>query len=310
MIQVWTPFTADRHVAAGGAALAAGIGGGLSSLGDAIGKMVDEKKKKGQLATVLRRKLSILAPDRKGDFDTMGLEDLQGEEEGQVAQSLQAKRAREMELHDAVLQQHQLRNQTIADAIANQAKEPAFMGRMSELMQPGLESLPTGQEGPANLVPGMDVGQALMQSGADTGFRPPLAVVLDDLIREGGGRIDWEKSKPREFATQSGRRGVYGKSGQFQFEDATPKVTDEGSIEVPDPSDPMYGPRIRIPIKEAREKYPHLLKGIHTPAGAPAAATGPATGQPPTITNQAEYDKLKSGETYIDASSGKTKRKK
>lgn len=48
------------------------------------------------------------------------------------------------------------------------------------------------------------------------------------------------------------------------------KVSDEGYIEMPDPSDPMFGPRIRIPIKVAREKYPHLLKQLDGPSATPA----------------------------------------
>lgn len=49
-----------------------------------------------------------------------------------------------------------------------------------------------------------------------------------------------------------------------------PKANDEGSIEIPDPNDPVFGPRMRIPISVARKSYPHLLKALDAPA-APAA---------------------------------------
>lgn len=56
-----------------------------------------------------------------------------------------------------------------------------------------------------------------------------------------------------------------------------PKANDEGVIEIPDPNDPVFGPRMRIPISVARKSYPHLLKALDAPA-APAATPEPAKG--------------------------------
>lgn len=110
---------------------------------------------------------------------------------------------------------------------------------------------------------------------------------------------------PGTYTTPIGPR-----AGQLITDPTTPqrpsaeKPTDEGSIEVPDADDPVYGPRIRITIKTAREKYPHLLKRLEPPAGTqPAPASGPASapaaGGPPSISTRAQYDALKSGDLYI-----------
>src|SRR5690349_1503788 len=100
MYQVYTPFRADQNELAGGFALAHGIGGGLQSLGDSIGKMLEEKKQRGQLATATRKLLSVAYPDRKDEFATLGLEDLQGTLKGEALKSALADRARSMRLDE------------------------------------------------------------------------------------------------------------------------------------------------------------------------------------------------------------------
>jgi hypothetical protein len=62
----------------------------------------------------------------------------------------------------------------------------------------------------------------LIQAGGRTGYNVPVGM-LDDVMRasqagrEMPGGIDWEGIKPREFTTQGGVPGVYGKGGQFQL---------------------------------------------------------------------------------------------
>ena len=53
--------------------------------------------------------------------------------------------------------------------------------------------------------------------------------------------------------------------------DASAKEPD-GTIEIPDEADPVFGPKIRIPLSLAERKYPHLLKGLNGKSGAAAAA--------------------------------------
>jgi hypothetical protein len=52
-----------------------------------------------------------------------------------------------------------------------------------------------------------------------------------------------------------------------------------GMIELPDPNDPIYGPRIRLPISVAKRDYPHLLKRLEP--GTAAAVTAAGTQQDP-----------------------------
>jgi hypothetical protein len=47
-----------------------------------------------------------------------------------------------------------------------------------------------------------------------------------------------------------------------------------GMIELPDPHDPIYGPRIRLPISVAKRDYPHLLKRLEPGTAAAVTATG------------------------------------
>jgi len=74
------------------------------------------------------------------------------------------------------------------------------------------------------------------------------------------------------------------------------KPNDEGHIELPDAEDPVYGPRIRIPVSVAREKYPHLLKRLE--AGA-AAGSASAESQPVALPKDAK--ELKIGTVYNTA---------
>ena len=46
-------------------------------------------------------------------------------------------------------------------------------------------------------------------------------------------------------------------------------------IEVPDPENPVFGPKIRMSLEEAAKNYPDLLKGLKPGSKAPAAAEAP-----------------------------------
>jgi len=186
MLNIYTNFNADKSILAGGAALSAGIGHGIESLGESIGKALEKRKQRGQLATSLRKTLSVAYPEKKDQFATMGLEDLQGTLEGEAVRSAQAKEERARRLDDALMEQRALQAQSIREALANAQQEPAFLSRMGELMQPRMEGPGAGEEGPANQVPGLSPAAALGAASRDTGYRPDLRGAIDDLIRNGG----------------------------------------------------------------------------------------------------------------------------
>lgn len=59
---------------------------------------------------------------------------------------------------------------------------------------------------------------------------------------------------------------------------STPQVVSEqkpaeGYIEVPDPNDPVYGPKIKLPLSQAMKDYPHLLERLKPGGGKGEAST-------------------------------------
>lgn len=91
MINIWTNPNAAQSSLAGGMALANGIGGGIDALGDNITKALEKRKSESQLATTLRKKLSILFPERKDEFNVMNLPDLTGEAVGHAEKIINAR---------------------------------------------------------------------------------------------------------------------------------------------------------------------------------------------------------------------------
>ena len=63
---------------------------------------------------------------------------------------------------------------------------------------------------------------------------------------------------------------------QVVHEDKTP----EGWIEVPDPNDPVYGPKIKLPLSQALKDYPHLLERLKPGGSKPATAAEAAPEDP------------------------------
>lgn len=119
---------------AGTIALGRGISGGLKSLGEGIARANEKKKQESQLATTLRKKLSILQPERKEEFNAMGLGDLAGEDIGHAEKVLDARRAKQEQREDLMMA---LTQQKLAAAKA----APAIFARLAESGQaPG--SLP------------------------------------------------------------------------------------------------------------------------------------------------------------------------
>lgn len=94
---MWTPDTTTQSRMMGTQALAGGISGGIKSLTDSIEAALKARKTESDLATSLRKKLTILNPDRKDEFNAMGLPDLTGEDMAHAESVLGAKRKMEMD---------------------------------------------------------------------------------------------------------------------------------------------------------------------------------------------------------------------
>ncbi len=137
MINIWTPFTADRHVAAGGAALGAGIGGGIEKLGEGISKAIDAKKRRNAAAKAasalfknspdLQKHLGI-SPE---DFEAMSADDKLNTTEGGIAGlKLHEELAKARDLHEAHKAQ-------LGEFLAKQNERQAMTDIAGQLSQQG-----------------------------------------------------------------------------------------------------------------------------------------------------------------------------
>lgn len=157
---------ADLHIMQGAAALGGGIGYGLERIGDAIGKIAEEKKRKGDLAAALRRTLTIAYPEQKDQFNSMGLPDLQGFLQGQAVKSARDNQQAQLEELQRALATRQAT--TIAAARLGQT------GQNPEDVQ-GLDSVLSPAEG-------------LRRTSMPTG--PDLLREFSSAARQTGGQVD------------------------------------------------------------------------------------------------------------------------
>lgn len=186
-LQIYTPSNADQWAFQGANALGQGIGRGIQSLGDDIQNYLKEKKRKGDLAAQLRRTLKVAYPDRAGDFESMGLPDLQGELEGQALKSYQARQQAQDRLNSLHAELFGQQVEAAKRAAENDKHLPEFMDKWSNLITPHLEAPPSGEEGPSNLIPGMSGAEAIGRAAKESGYVPNLRGAIDDMIRK---RID------------------------------------------------------------------------------------------------------------------------
>lgn len=373
---------------AGVNALAQGIGMAGQSLGDSLGKAMEQRKTNSNLATALRKKLGILNPDRKDEFNAMSLPELTGEDMAHAEGVLEKRRKMEEEEADRRRREFEWAEADRRRREEGEAALPRFLDSFGNgapapmTPPPALGPAPSDQPWsppPLMGLPPPDLGSSLTAPPPSPGAMPdgtmgpasllealrknpkvlnsPRFGALWEAFQKAEDGVDWERIKPREFTTASGRRGVYGKGGQFQFEQqdlnpdgTTERTLSDGTLQTwngrqwinahrargvsPDFTkslgelaigldDPKNGPKVRSGIKAMIDSA-HTLKqlddeqrtalygqfGIGAGAATPAAAPAPAAGGPPTISTAAQYQQLKSGDIYIDAATGKTKRKK
>jgi hypothetical protein len=226
---------------------------------DAFDKRQEKKKNEAMETQSLRKLLSIYQPEGKDTYTTMGLADLRGAAQGFALKAKDAQDQREAQKGQREEQSAQalkallgdlgqtrplnLPNSTAPGVFPDttvQARQPVTAARMRELLPSHPAAANSGNF--ADLLRVLQTGDATEDAGG-----PPQ-------IMEGPFGT--------KLVTDARGRG-------------TPQVVRnekqaEGFIEIPDEKDPLYGPRIRVPLSQARDKYPHLLKRLESPGAAAA----------------------------------------
>lgn len=272
---------------AGTDALARGISQGVGGLSKALENITKKKKDEASLANVLRKKGSLLQPDRKDEFATMSLDELRGEDEAftvgkalerEATQQAQRQQQIDMMLRKAAMDEAQSQAmQGFAGAFANAQPGNATMENFYENGD-GTMPRPTPSLSD-RLAEGMGQFPA---AAASPQFDNTLSAMIGAEDRRGANSL----FKPEELGTmrKTDVPGIYYMptsrgGGQVVTDPTMPqrpnaeKPSDEGTIEIPDPNDTAFGPRIRIPLSVARSRYPHLLKALDAPK---APASNPA----------------------------------
>ena len=305
-VQIWTPTARNSD----NSALAAAIAGAGRSLGDALGRIADEHKRKNTQSKAVESFISAMTDEERqsaGVPDLSQFKNLSADDKIAFGTGLAMRRqvrrddqANQLNLEQlATLQLNRRRKEA---ELANFERSPAFYSALRRYASPAMEALPPGIVGPPNQVPGLDMDTAALAAAEETGYTPDDSILGRLLQRDPSStsifrREELGKVQPTgvdevDFVptTKSG--------GQLLDRRApAPKPGDEGSIEIPDATDPVYGPRIRIPISVARRQYPHLLKGLE--AGAKPGAEPAAGGAPLPLPKSAT--ELKVGQTYQTA---------
>lgn len=302
-IQIWTSDQSPQIRMAGANALAEGIGRAGQSLGDSLGKAMEEKKRQGQLASSLRKTLSVAFPDRKDEFNTMGLPDLQGELEGQALASARQRQQQQQASLAASLQAQ-------AEERANAARFPAFAQAIGEMGQ-----APDDVPGPLNNAEfdrrtrPVDLASVMAAAGR-TGYRPNEGS-LDDLMRAAkASRPELADSLNFQEDPVTGERfATFGKS-------MASSGTNPDKLKAK-PQAPLQ-PRVVIgtnPMTQepqvtwsgSPEDFKKAFPSMKIPGDQPQADSAP-TGGPAKVTTQKEYDALKPGSIYIGKDGRKYKK--
>lgn len=249
-LNIWTRDQVPEMTLAGGQSLARGVSGAGHSVGDAIGKYKDREKQKEEELKETRAMAGIMADSlgmTKSDVLQADAATLKGMISGHFRQNDELSKTLAQEytkLHTKSLQQQMAMEEMAGQ---NAANELPFLQRRAELLAPQPpthEEMQDFYEGPPG--GGSDESQrpqpkpaysrdiATSMAAAQSGYRPDLKGVIDDLMKEstGTGSVDWEMVKPREFTTPSGARGVYGKGGQFQFIPEATGATKAGRVPI------------------------------------------------------------------------------
>lgn len=223
-------------------------------------------KKESAEAQSLRKLMAIYEPDRKDQFTTMSLADLRGESMAYAGKAKQA--AEQREILKAKREELAAQQQDQSAAALRRVLQDAGSLNETEVLAEGNGPVRQTRR-PVAMSP--QRLQAVLARNPDAvnadNFAPTmnsLRALLDDGAAENAGAP--------ESATMGDSDVIFNrKTGQFQISPFSKaeanKKEAEGFIEVPDEKDPLYGPRIRLPLSQAREKYPHLLKRLESGGG-------------------------------------------
>jgi len=228
-------------------------------------------------AQSLRKLMSIYQPERKDEFTTMGLGDLRGESMAYAGKAAEAKSRQE-----TLKAQREEQSAKALEALLKQAGQTTPMSVPSNVM-PGV--FPDRSVGTRAPLTASRVRELLPDhpDAANSGNLVDLLRVLQT------GEATDETGGPPQIS-----EGPFGTKLISDFRGrGTPQVVREdkqaeGFIEIPDEKDPLYGPRIRLPLSQARDKYPHLLKRLESGGGGASGA----------ITTKAQFDALPKGSIY------------
>lgn len=148
----------------------------------ALARAMEQRKKEGQEAQARRRLLSIVDPDRKGEFDAMGLAELQGEQEGMALQ-------RAVEQMKARVERERKGTELMEFQLGEQRKRAAgmddFRGRVQRggaVLEPFDTEMAATGAGGAELVAPMDRA-GLLRAAAESGVLTPEMAM--NLVPEG-----------------------------------------------------------------------------------------------------------------------------
>lgn len=160
------PGLAARLTFEGGNALGAGIGGGLSKLGEGAGAYLEKQKKEREEADALRKYLSHRGVN-KDVLGTMSLGELRGEEKGIAAEQTAQLQQAHMEAYKAMAAENQAQAQARAAQVSNQGKFSDFMSRFADATAPSMEGMgPVSNEGYDAQRSGLNkAAEALARSG-------------------------------------------------------------------------------------------------------------------------------------------------
>ena len=198
---------------------------------------------------------------------------------------------------DEAGQMMKLRTQQIASAKAlteglatDRAQAKTFWDTFNQGMQPGTAGdanpMAPGQAGAPEVAAGTpDAALAFLNAARKAGGMPPA--VAGDALRfltqqEKSGQAG---AGAPEMTTLGQVDTIFNrKTGQFQLSPYSKEAAkpEDGYIELPDPENPVFGPRIRLPLSMAEKKYPHLLKALSAADSTAAKAAPEAPKDPKT----------------------------
>lgn len=228
---------------------------------DAFDKAQEKKKNEAMETQSLRKLLSIYQPAGKNEYTTMSLADLRGAAQGFALKAKEAQDQREAQKGQREEQSAQALRALIGDLGQTTPM------RLPNSTAPGLFPDTTVQTRPPVTAARV---RELLPSHPDAANNGNFADLL--RILQTGDTQEDAGGPPQIMEGPFGTKLVTDARGRGTPQVVRNEKAAEGFIEIPDEKDPLYGPRIRLPLSQARDKYPHLLKRLESP-GADSAGS-------------------------------------